>query len=496
MQNPPTVPADTVSKPQGMRIVDRQLCSGDLSRMETLKDLPEAEIEFLCTVGEVAEIDEGGIVFENGQPAEYLFFLLEGSVQFQIETDGTIVYAGAMSGGEIGGVLPFSRMTHYTGTAVALEQSLGFRVHKRHFQAMNNYAPALVQRLVGMMSDRVREATRMQQQREKLMALGKLSAGLAHELNNPAAAIRSATKTLLDRLSVMPERVIRLGRHDLSHEQLMSLSSIPQILAAEQRPILKALERSRREDEITDWLEEHGIRSAYTMAETFVEAGFESQCLDEIAEETPEGALDDVLCWVEGHTAIFNLVREVSSSAERISGLVESIKSYSHMDRATSRQFTDVHDGIENTLTMLGHKLKHKNVEVVRRYSPDVPAILALAGELNQVWTNLIDNAIDAMPAEGGRLEIDTRRTNFGLMVCITDNGSGIPEDIQSRIFEPFYTTKPVGEGTGLGLDIAHRIIARQHQGYIDVDSRPGRTVFQVSLPSGAGPEPASPVPA
>lgn len=140
---------------------------------------------------------------------------------------------------------------------------------------------------------------------------------------------------------------------------------------------------------------------------------------------------------------------------------------------------------------MLGHKLKHKNVEVVRRYSEDVPAILALAGELNQVWTNLIDNAIDAMPAEGGRLEIDTRRTNFGLMVCITDNGSGIPEDIQSRIFEPFYTTKPVGEGTGLGLDIAHRIIARQHQGYIDVDSRPGRTVFQVSLPSGAGPEPA-----
>jgi signal transduction histidine kinase len=227
-----------------------------------------------------------------------------------------------------------------------------------------------------------------------------------------------------------------------------------------------------------------------------VEAGFEPACLDEIAEETPEGALDDVLCWVEGHTAIFNLVREVSSSAERISGLVESIKSYSHMDRATSRQFTDVHDGIENTLTMLGHKLKHKNVEVVRRYSQDVPAILALAGELNQVWTNLIDNAIDAMPAEGGRLEIDTRRTNFGLMVCITDNGSGIPEDIQSRIFEPFYTTKPVGEGTGLGLDIAHRIIARQHQGYIDVDSRPGRTVFQVSLPSGAGPEPASSLPA
>lgn len=490
MEKPQTVPGQPPGQAQGMRIVDRQLCAGDLSRMETLKDLPESEIDFLCTVGEVGEIEEGWIVFENGHPAEHLFFLLKGTVQFQIETDGTILYAGAMSGGEIGGLLPFSRMTHYTGRAVALEPSLGFRVHKRHFQAMNTYAPTLVQRLVGMMSDRVREATRMQQQREKLMALGKLSAGLAHELNNPAAAIRSATKELLNRLSVMPERVIRLGRHELSEEQLMSLSSVPEILVAEQRPVLKALERSRREDEITEWLEDRGIGSAYTMAETFVDAGFETECLDEIATETPDGALEDVLCWVEGHTAIFNLVREVSSAAERISGLVESIKSYSHMDRAATRQFTDVHDGLENTITMLGHKLKRKNVDVVRRYSQEVPAILALPGELNQVWTNLIDNAIDAMPNEGARLEIETRRTNFGVMVSIADNGSGIPEEVQSRIFEPFFTTKPVGEGTGLGLDIAHRIVARQHQGYIDVDSRPGRTVFQVSLPSGAGQDP------
>ncbi|MDZ7639393.1 MAG: ATP-binding protein [Bryobacterales bacterium] len=481
--------------PSGMRIVSDSLCAKDLAGMSTLAGLPAGEVDFLCSIGEVGEIDEGAAIFENNQPAEYLFFLLQGTVQFQIESEGTIVYAGAMSGGEVGGLLPYSRMTHYTGRAVALENSRGFRIHKSHFPAMSNHAPTLVQRLVGMMSDRVREATRMQQQREKMMALGKLSAGLAHELNNPAAAIRSATKALLDRLAVMPERVIRVGRHDLGEEHLKTLSSIPQILAAEQRPALKALERSRREDEITDWLEDHKIGSAYTMAETFVEAGFETECLDDIASQTPEDALDDVLCWVEGHTAIFNLVREVSSAAERISGLVESVKSYSHMDRSTSRQFTDIHDGLEATLTILGHKLKRKNIEVVRRYSTDAPAILGLPGELNQVWTNLIDNAIDAMPGEGGRLEIETRRTNFGVLVCITDNGSGIPEELQTRIFEPFFTTKAIGEGTGLGLDIAHRIIHRQHQGYIDVDSRPGNTVFQISLPSGAGPEPELPAP-
>lgn len=479
----------------GMRILPEELCVDDVAKVPVLADLPPEEIEFLCSVAELGEMEEGTVIFDNGEPADYLFFLLEGVVQFQVETDGTIVYAGSMSGGEVGGVLPFSRMTHYTGRTVALEASRGLRVHKKHFPAMTTHAPILVQRLVGLMSDRVREAARLWQQRDKMMALGKLSAGLAHELNNPAAAIRSATKALLERIAVMPERVIRVGRHKMNQQHLMTLSTIPQILASVERPALKVLERSHHEDEITDWLEGHGVNGAYQMAETFVEAGFQTACFDEIAAETPEGALEDVLCWVEGHTAIFNLVREISSAAERISGLVESIKSYSHMDRSTSRQFADIHDGIEATLTMLGHKLKKKNVQLTRHYSPDAPAILCLPGELNQVWMNLIDNAIDALPPDGGRLDIETQRTNFGVLIRVIDNGSGIPEEIQSRIFDPFFTTKPVGEGTGLGLDIVHRIITRQHQGYVDVESRPGHTVFEVSLPSGAGPEPENPLP-
>ncbi len=457
----------------------------DLAGVRLLEGLSAEQMTWLLSVAEYSVMEPGDRGFDEGTPADHLFLLIEGQVQFQIETDGVLVYAGDMSGGEAGGVLPYSRMTHHTGTAVALVRSRILRIHRDCFADMNIHVPQLVQRLVGLMSDRVREATRLQQQREKMMALGKLSAGLAHELNNPAAAIRSSTKELLERLSLMPERVVRLGRHNVSEEQLVSLSKLPEILVAQRNPQLKALERSRLEDEITDWLEDRGVAGGWKMAETFVDAGFTPACLDDIAAQTPADAISDVLCWVEGHTAIFNLVREVASAADRISGLVSSVKSYSHMDRAANKQTTDIHEGLDTTLTMLGHKLRKKNVQLRKNYAENLPPIQALPGELNQVWTNLIDNALDAMPEEGGVLGVETSPSGRALLVTITDNGSGIPEDLQGRIFEPFFTTKPVGEGTGLGLDIVHRIVTRQHQGYIEVDSRPGCTRFLVTLPAG-----------
>lgn len=463
-----------------------------IAHVRLLEGLSPEQIAWLLSHAEYAVMEPGDRGFDEGTPADHLFLLIDGQVQFQIESDGVLLYAGDMSGGEAGGVLPYSRMTHHTGTAVALVRSQILRIHRDCFPEMNIQAPELVRRLVGIMSDRVREATRLQQQREKMMALGKLSAGLAHELNNPAAAIRSSTKELLERLSLMPERVIRLGRHHVSEAQLMSLTSLPQILAAQSHPKLKALERSRLEDGITDWLDARGISSGWKMAETFVDAGFTPACLDDIAAQTPPDAIADVLCWVEGHTAIFNLVREVSSAADRISGLVTSIKSYSHMDRGSNKQPTNVHEGIDTTLTMLGHKLRKKNIQVERKFAENPPAIFALPGELNQVWTNLIDNAIDAMPAEGGVLRVETAPSGSALLVTVTDNGSGIPPELQDRIFEPFFTTKPVGEGTGLGLDIVHRIVTRQHQGYIEVDSRPGCTRIMVTLPVGQPSAPAS----
>ncbi|MCU0229426.1 MAG: ATP-binding protein [Bryobacterales bacterium] len=471
----PTRTADWVSA--------RTLDPGALATVRLLEGLAASQIEWLLSKAEYAVMEPGERGFDEGSPADHLYLLLDGQVQFQIASDGVLIYAGDMSGGEVGGVLPYSRMTHHTGTAVALLRSQILRIHRNCFPEMSVQIPELVQRLVGVMSDRVREATRLQQQREKMMALGKLSAGLAHELNNPAAAIRSSTTELLERLSLMPERVVRLGRHNVSEEQLMSLSRLPEILLMQRNPQLKALERSRREDAIADWLDARGVSGGWKMAETFVDAGFTPACLDDIASQTPPGAIGDVLCWVEGHTAIFNLVREVASATERISSLLSSVKSYSHMDRAANKQHTHVHEGLDATLTMLGHKLRNKNVQVEKAYGEGVPAVFALPGELNQVWTNLLDNAVDAMPAEGGTLRVETTHTGNAVVVTITDNGSGIPEDLQGRIFEPFFTTKPVGEGTGLGLDIVHRIVTRQHQGYIDVDSRPGCTKFTVTLP-------------
>lgn len=455
----------------------------ELSSIPILQDLSGEQLTWLCSIAELGVLHPGDRGFRDGDPADYLLLLLEGQMQFQVEADGVIVYAGVMSDGEAGGLLPYSRMTRHVGSVVALTTSRALRIHRQHFPEMSARAPDLVQRLVGLMSDRVREATRMQQQREKMMALGKLSAGLAHELNNPAAAIRSSTNELLERLSLMPERVIRLGRHNVSEEQLTSLSGLPELLLGQRIPQMKALERSRREDDIANWLEERGVPNGWKLAETFVDAGFTPACLDEVADNTPDGAIADVLCWVEGHTAIFNLVREVASAADRISSLVTSIKGYSHMDRASNKQLLDVHEGLNTTLTMLGHKLRKKNIKVERDFSNGLPMVMALAGELNQVWTNVIDNAVDAMPAEGGVLRIETAQTDSTLLVTITDNGSGIPEELQNRIFEPFFTTKSVGEGTGLGLDIVHRIIFRQHQGYIDVESRPGCTSFRISLP-------------
>jgi len=466
---------------------DHGLQPSDLEHLGLLQGLSEEQLRWLLERIELGHLETGDCCFSEGDPADHLFMAVDGKLQFQFESDGIILYSSEVGTDEAVGMLPFSRMSVHTGMAIALVPSRVIRVHSEYFESMNVHLPTLVKRLVGQLSDRVREATRMQQQREKMMALGTLSAGLAHELNNPAAAIRSSTKELIERLSAMPERVIRLGRHHLLEEELLSLGSLPTRLKDRQNRQLKPLERSRLEDELADWMEDKGVSNAWRLAETFVDAGFQVADLEEVAAKTPQEAMSDTLCWVEGHTAIFNLVLEVNTAVERISSLVASIKGYSHMDRSPTKQLTQVDEGLETTLTMLGHKLKKKNVQVDRLYAPDLPPVMAFPGELNQVWTNLLDNAIDALPSEGGVIRIETRLTHGALLVTLTDNGSGIPPAILDRIYEPFFTTKPLGEGTGLGLDITHRIITRRHQGHIEVESRPGCTRFQVALPLGAG---------
>jgi signal transduction histidine kinase len=344
---------------------------------------------------------------------------------------------------------------------------------------MLHRSPELGQRLVAIMSDRVRDSTRAQQQREKLMALGKLSAGLAHELNNPAAAVRRAASSLRDRLQAQPALVEELVRTGIDEGALREARAV--LTRVRERPpaSLSTLERGAREDELSDWLEGHSVAQAWEAAEALVEAGFAPTDLDALAVVGNE-RVPPLLAWLAATVDSDRLTQEIAAASARISELVGSVKTYSHLDHAPDKQPTDVRQGIDSTLIMLGHELKAKSIRVVREDAPDLPQITAHPGELSQVWTNLIDNAIDALPA-GGELRVETAREAEHLVVRVIDNGPGIPPDIQPRIFEPFFTTKGVGEGTGLGLDIVQRIV-RQHAGQIAVESRAGRTAFTVRL--------------
>jgi signal transduction histidine kinase len=315
------------------------------------------------------------------------------------------------------------------------------------------------------------------------MALGKLSAGLAHELNNPAAAARRTTDELLELLKELRAVDLRLSRHELTPDQrdfvtAFEHDSIAQAVnAATQR---NALAQSDLEDELTDWLETQQVADGWRIAAALVEAGLTVAKLEHVAEAIGGAAFGDVLARVAAQLSVAKLTSEIKTSVTRISELVGAIKEYSYMDQG-GVQKVDILKGLENTLLILKYKLKKKNISVIREFTDNLPLITAGGSELNQVWTNLIDNAIDATP-EGGQLTLRVKLEPDNILVEIRDNGTGIPAALQSRIFEPFFTTKAVGEGTGLGLDTVARVV-RQHRGSMRVESKPGDTCFQIRLP-------------
>ena len=336
-------------------------------------------------------------------------------------------------------------------------------------------------------------------QREKLSALGKLSAGLAHELNNPAAAAQRAASQLRDRLEELESLSVRLSQQGLDDTSWARMHEAKQSLAAVgDAGELGALERADSEDAVTLWLDSHGVDDAWQIAPGLVAAGIEDSALDTLANELPETALADALRWMSQSQAIRDLVGTIAASARSISDLVGAVKEHSYMDRAPEQE-VNVRDGLESTLRILSHKLK-QGVHLVRDFDPELPRIVVLAGELNQVWINLIDNAIDAAGPDG-EIRIRTFRENDRIVVEVADNGGGIPTHIQSRIFDPFFTTKDVGQGTGLGLDVARRIVTERCGGEIDFRSEPGDTRFWVRLPlrppdeHHAGPRPSGTAP-
>jgi signal transduction histidine kinase len=339
--------------------------------------------------------------------------------------------------------------------------------------------PLLGQRLVSIMADRIRETTRIETQRDKLVALGKLSAGLAHELNNPAAAAQRAAGSLREALETVREASIRLARHALPAEQREIITRFEREAQRITDKIVDPLALSDREERINAWLEAHQVPDAWKIAPAIAEAGVETAKLECLAGQVGAEVLCDALTRIASLFTIARLIDEIQISTRRITVLVQAVKEYSYMDQAAMKE-VDLHQGLENTLTILNHKLKN-GITVVREYDKSLPRICAFGGELNQIWTNLMANAIEAMHGKG-ELRVRTARELDSVIVEIGDNGPGIPPDALPHIFEPFFTTKGVGEGTGLGLDTVSRIV-RNHHGEIRVASHSGDTRFQVFLP-------------
>ncbi len=451
----------------------------DLRKITVFADLPEEDLAWLTEKGEEILYQPGEVFIQEGDPADTLFVILEGEIRFQLSGSPDSAVHRA-TGGQVTGLLPYSRMTRYQGTGRAITLTRGFRLHKSFFPEMLQRMPQLGQRLVGLMADRIRETTRTETQRDKLAALGKLSAGLAHELNNPAAAAQRATANLREALETVRDASIRLARHALSPEKRETILRFERE-AGQYTPAtpVDPLVQSDREEQIATWLESRKIPDAWKIAPVLADVGVEVPKLESLAAEVGDTVLSDALIRIASLITIARLIGEIENSTKRISDLVRAVKEYSYMDRAAMQE-VDVHQGLESTLTILGHRLK-RGIKVVREYDLSLPLICAYGGELNQVWTNLLDNAIEAMRGKG-ELRVRTARELDRVLVEIHDNGPGIPTDVLPHIFEPFFTTKGVGDGTGLGLDTVCRIV-RNHQGEIRVSSQPGDTCFRVYIP-------------
>jgi signal transduction histidine kinase len=452
-----------------------------LARLTAFQDLPAEVIDWLLQAGELRQYADGEIVVRAGEPASHMMGVVAGAMQYYRPESGQQGPVFRVEAGQITGVLPYSRLQIAKGQGMVLGETTLYLLPRTQFPALEQLSPELVQRLVGIMSDRARDEVRGQERDDKLRALGKLSAGLAHELNNPAAAIARAAAALGESLKSKPLLLKNLLAACPPAEAVATLlcSGVLETPASPR----SALARADCEDELADWLEAQGCADGYALAPNLLDAGHTAATLTPLVAALPAPARPAALAWLEGHLSAVRLTRDIHEASQRISTLVGNVKTYSHMDRAGGREPLDITTGLDSTLNLFDHALRHKNATLTRHYAPDMPRVVAEGGQLNQVWTNLIDNAIDALPAAGGALTVQTVKQPGGVCVSVMDNGSGIAPEVLTHMFEPFYTTKPAGEGSGLGLDIARRIV-QEHGGRLEAHSVPGRTEFTVWLPA------------
>jgi signal transduction histidine kinase len=457
--------------------------NSELLRVPAFADLPEDQITWFISHSEELRVKAGDSYFSQGAPADAMYVVLEGQLQARGELGGEAVLF-SIEPGAVTGVLPFSRMRQFTVDTRALTDSRGLRFPASLFPELIQKMPELTQRLVGLMSDRIRETTRMEQQRDRLASLGKLSAGLAHELNNPASAAKRAVSQLREILKRIRDASHELGSRDLTAAQKSEIEKMEASFVQSDEVPLDPLTISDREEYIDSLLRSHGQDDLWQLAADLARKNVKPEALESLFAILDAGTARAALVRIAASVEVATLLDEIESGTSRISDLVRAIKEYTYMDQ-TPVQNVDIVKGLETTLTILNHKLK-RGVVVHRDYERVPLLVNSFGSELNQVWTNLIDNAIDAMGGNG-ELRLRTYREDNFVVVEIADNGPGIPPAVKPHIFDPFFTTKGVGEGTGLGLDTVQRIV-KKHRGNIQVSSKPGDTRFQVWLPVAEAP--------
>lgn len=458
----------------------------ELRKLFLFESLTDEQLQWLSDNGEVRSWKTGDTIFAEGEKAEMLVMLLEGTLSMTrkvgdanvetVRTDHVGVYAGSMQS-----YVSDDAVAGYSASLFSVTDTRFFVLRAEDFAwAMRNWFPMAIHLLEGLFYG-MRNSQKIVGQRQQLVALGALSAGLTHELNNPAAAAVRATASLRERIAGMRHKLAMLAHREIDTQLLELLVDVQEeaVCGISNAPKLTAMQESEAEDEIGEWLDDHGVQGGWDIAPIFVGAGTSIEFLERVNERASEDLLEGAIRWLAYTLETELLLAEITDSVTRISSLVAAAKQYSNMDR-TPHERVDIHAGIESTLVMLGSKLK--GIEIVEDFDRSLPPVPVYTGELNQVWTNLIDNAAQAMDGSG-TLTIKTALDNDRVLITMTDTGPGIPKANLTRIFEPFFTTKPIGQGTGLGLDISYRIIVNRHGGDLRVESEPGATTFTVCLP-------------
>lgn len=458
-----------------MELIDR------LAEHKTLGQAPREELAWLVEHSELRRLEAGEVLSHKGMPVTGLYVVLSGHVVLSVDRGSGPQKIIEWRGGEVSGLLPYSRLTTPPGDAIAVEATEFLALPRECLRALTFECHEITSFLVHTMLDRARLFTSSDLQNEKMISLGKLSAGLAHELNNPASAIERNAALLEERLGEAEAATHALGVARLSDAQLAAVDAIRMAcLAKAEAGVRSPIEQAEREEAIADWLADHGFGE--DDAEALADTPVTFEALDQLAGAVQGPALEAVLRWAGAGCAVRSLAGEIQEAATRIAGLVAAIKGFTHMDQAMVAEPVELGTGLGNTVAVLKAKARQKSASVAVELEEGLPCVRGFAGELNQIWGNLIDNALDAVP-ESGSVEVTAKRDGERVVVRVVDNGPGIPPAVRGRIFDPFFTTKPMGQGTGLGLDIVRRLV-QHNDGTIEVDSQPGRTEFRVALPA------------